>query len=151
VIGSVFIVAARCCSPRSREHTDVQPMLFMLVLGAGVGLCIADADPAAQNAWTSGTWASPRPSATFFRPDRRTLGVAVFLSILFNAVGGKIATAVGSALRGGPFTQALADPNVTHNPVNAPVLSILKGSGTGSLLQTRRSCSGSTPGWRRRS
>jgi hypothetical protein len=59
----------------------------------------------------------------------------VFLSILFSTVGGKIASAVTSAMRGGPFAQALADPNVVHNPVNAPVLGILKGSGTGSLLQ----------------
>jgi len=41
----------------------------------------------------------------------------------------------GTAMKGGPFAQALADPNVVHNPVNAPVLSILNGSGTGSLLQ----------------
>jgi hypothetical protein len=74
-------------------------------------------------------------SATFFRQIGGTLGVAVFLSILFSTVTSKIISAITSATRGGPFVQALNDPAVLHNPVNAPALAALHGGGTGSLLQ----------------
>ncbi len=136
VIGSAFIVAGSLLFTTIGADTPIwRPMLFMLVLGAGVGLCMQTLTLAAQNAVDFRDMGVSTASATFFRQIGGTLGVAVFLSILFNAVGGKIASAVTSALRGGPFAQALADPTVTHNPVNAPVLGILKGSGTGSLLQ----------------
>jgi EmrB/QacA subfamily drug resistance transporter len=136
VIGSLFIVGGSLLFTTIGATTPMwRPMLFMLVLGAGVGLCMQTLTLAAQNAVDFRDMGVSTASATFFRQIGGTLGVAVFLSILFNAVGGKIATAVGSALRGGPFTQALADPTVVQNPVNAPVLGILKGSGTGSLLQ----------------
>jgi hypothetical protein len=136
VIGSVLIVGGSLLFTLVAADTPLwQPMLYMLVLGAGVGLSLQTLTLAAQNAGPMQDMGVSTASATFFRQIGGTLGVAVFLSILFSTVGGKIGTAVSAAMRGGPFTQALADPNVLHNPVNAPVVNIIKGGGTGSLLQ----------------
>ena len=136
VIGAVFIVGGSLLFTTVGVHTPIiQVMAFMLVIGAGVGLCMQTLTLAAQNAGPMEDMGVSTASATFFRQIGGTLGVAVFLSILFSTVGGKIASALTSATKGGPFTQALADPTVTGNPVNQPVLGILHGNGTGALLQ----------------
>jgi hypothetical protein len=105
----------------------------MVALGFGVGNCMQTLTLAAQNAVSFKDMGVSTASATFFRQIGGTLGVAVFLSILFGSVGNKIATSLSNA--GASFKQALTDPAVLHNPVNAPVLSILHGGGTGGLLQ----------------
>ncbi|HEX9337682.1 MAG TPA: MFS transporter, partial [Pseudonocardiaceae bacterium] len=136
VIGAVLIVGGSLLFTTVAADTPLwRPMLFMLVLGAGVGLSLQTLTLAAQNAGPMSDMGVSTASATFFRQIGGTLGVAVFLSILFSTVGGKISTTITSALRGGPFTQALSDPAVLHNPVNQPVLGILHGGGTGTLLQ----------------
>jgi len=136
IVGSVLIVAGSLLFTTVAADTPMwKPMAFMLVIGAGVGLSLQTLTLAAQNAGPVTDMGVSTASATFFRQIGGTLGVAVFLSILFSSVGGKIATAITGALKGGPFTQALHDPAVLHNPVNAPVLGILHGSGTGAVLQ----------------
>jgi EmrB/QacA subfamily drug resistance transporter len=135
IIGSLFIVAGSLLFTRVAADSPMwQPMVYMLVLGFGVGLSLQTLTLAAQNAGPVTDMGVSTASATFFRQIGGTLGVAVFLSILFSTVGNKIGSAIASAMRGGPFTQALSDPAVLHNPVNAPVLGILHGGGTGGLL-----------------
>jgi EmrB/QacA subfamily drug resistance transporter len=134
IIGTVFIVGGSLLFTTIGADTPIwQPMLFMVALGFGVGNCMQTLTLAAQNAVPFKDMGVSTASATFFRQIGGTLGVAVFLSILFSTVGGKITTALTNA--GSSFKSALADPAVLHNPVNAPVLDVLHGQGTGSLLQ----------------
>jgi EmrB/QacA subfamily drug resistance transporter len=134
IIGSVFIVGGSLLFTTIGADTPIwQPMLYMVALGFGVGNCMQTLTLAAQNAVPFEDMGVSTASATFFRQIGGTLGVAVFLSILFSTVGGKITTALTNA--GSSFRTALADPSVLHNPVNAPVLSVLHGNGTGALLQ----------------
>jgi hypothetical protein len=132
----VFIIAGSLLFTQVGVDTPLwQPMVYMLLLGFGVGNCMQTLTLAAQNAVGFKDMGVSTASATFFRQIGGTLGVAVFLSILFSTVGGKIATALTKALHSGPFTTALHDPAVLHNPVNAPILNILHGGSTGGLLQ----------------
>jgi hypothetical protein len=57
-------------------------------------------------------------SATFFRQIGGTVGVAVFLSILFSTVGGNIAEEFENASRTEAFQQVVANPT----PADAAVL-----------------------------
>jgi hypothetical protein len=66
-------------------------------------------------------------SATFFRQMGGTLGTAVFLSVLFSTVGGRISSAFKTASTTPDFTAALSDPSVTSDPANQPVLQAIKG------------------------
>jgi EmrB/QacA subfamily drug resistance transporter len=134
IIGSIFIVGGSLLFTTVSATSPMwQPMLYMVVLGFGVGNCMQTLTLAAQNAVGFQDMGVSTASATFFRQIGGTLGVAVFLSVLFSTVGGKITTALHSA--GASFQQAVNDPAVAHNPVNAPVLNILHGGSTGSLLQ----------------
>jgi EmrB/QacA subfamily drug resistance transporter len=136
IIGAAFIVGGSLLFATVGADTPIwHAMLFMFLLGFGVGNCMQTLTLAAQNSVPFKDMGVSTASATFFRQIGGTLGVAVFLSVLFSTVSGKIATSVASAVKGGPFAQALADPAVKANPVNAPIFNILKGSGTGSLLQ----------------
>jgi nucleoid-associated protein YgaU len=75
-------------------------------------------------------------SSTFFRQIGGTLGTAVFLSVLFSTVTGKIASAFGRAAQTPQFQEAVRAPAVLNNPANKPVLQALQsgasGGGTGS-------------------
>ncbi|HEX5401130.1 MAG TPA: MFS transporter [Pseudonocardiaceae bacterium] len=134
IIGSVFIVGGSLLFTTVGADTPIwQPMLFMVALGFGVGNCMQTLTLAAQNAVSVRDMGVSTASATFFRQIGGTLGVAVFLSILFSSVGGKITTAIQNA--GSSFKAAVSDPAVIHNPVNAPVFNVLQGHGTGALLQ----------------
>ena len=68
-------------------------------------------------------------SATFFRQTGGTLGVAVFLSILFSTVTDHIVDAFAAAARTPDFQAALRDPAVLSNPANAPVLEAMRSGG----------------------
>ena len=70
-------------------------------------------------------------SATFFRQIGGTLGTAVFLSVLFSTVGGKITDAFARAAQTPQFQAALKDPAVLANPANQQILQALKSGGTG--------------------
>jgi EmrB/QacA subfamily drug resistance transporter len=134
IIGSVFIIGGSLLFTQVGADTPIwQPMLYMVALGFGVGNCMQTLTLAAQNAVSFRDMGVSTASATFFRQIGGTLGVAVFLSVLFSTVGGKITNALHNA--GAAFHSALADPAVLHNPVNAPVVGILHGGGTGGLLQ----------------
>ncbi|MDQ5841315.1 MAG: MFS transporter [Chloroflexota bacterium] len=87
-----------------------QTMILMLFFGLGLGFNMQPLTLAVQNA------ASPRDigvatsSATFTRQIGGTLGVAVFLSILFSAVPDRIQTALGKVAPTPEFQAALEDP-----------------------------------------
>ncbi|MEO9200451.1 MAG: MDR family MFS transporter, partial [Antricoccus sp.] len=72
----------------------------MFVLGYGLGNCMQSLTLIVQNAVPPRDIGVATASATFFRQLGGTLGVAVFLSILFSTVGDKIQSAVAAAPRG---------------------------------------------------
>jgi EmrB/QacA subfamily drug resistance transporter len=93
-------------------------MTFMLVFGLGLGNTMQPMTLIIQNAVSPREIGMATSSATFFRQIGATLGVAVFLSILFSTVGGKIQSAFRAAALTPEFQQAVTDPKVLSDPVN---------------------------------
>ena len=91
--------------------------LSMLVLGLGLGNCMQPLLLIVQNAVPPTEIGVATSSATFFRQIGGTLGVAVFLSVLFSTVGGNIQTAIQAESQTPQWQQAVAggsglDPSV---------------------------------------
>lgn len=96
-------------------------MAYMLVLGVGIGNCMQPLTLIVQNAVPPQEIGVATSAATFFRQLGGTLGVAVFLSILFSTVGDKISAAFKTEMPA--IRQAAeADPSLLQNPYNAGVL-----------------------------
>lgn len=114
-------------------------MVYMLVLGTGLGNCMQPLTLIVQNAVSPREIGVATSSATFFRQLGGTAGVAVFLSILFSRVGGSIseqmqlATADGSLAQG--IRESLADPALQQNPQAYGIVQALAdpSSGGGAL------------------
>jgi hypothetical protein len=104
--------------------------LFAVIFGLGLGFNMQTLVLAIQNSVPPQDMGVATSSATFFRQMGGTLGTAVFLSILFGSVVGNIKDAFAAAAKTPAFQQALADPAVTSNPDNQPVLKLLQGTGT---------------------
>ncbi|MEO8850563.1 MAG: MDR family MFS transporter [Allobranchiibius sp.] len=71
--------------------------VFMFVLGYGLGNCMQPLTLIVQNAVPPREIGVATASATFFRQMGGTLGVAIFLSLLFSTVGDNIKGAIGAA------------------------------------------------------
>ena len=104
-------------------------MAFMFVLGLGLGNCMQPLTLIVQNAVPPREIGVATSAATFFRQMGGTLGVAVFLSILFSTVGDKIGTAFKEAAPTPEFRQAATDPAVLADPVNRGVIEAVSGRG----------------------
>ncbi|MGL5828469.1 MAG: MDR family MFS transporter [Angustibacter sp.] len=85
-------------------------MTMMAIFGLGLGNCLQPLVLALQNSVAPSDLGIATASATFFRQIGGTLGVAVFLSLLFSSLPGKLNSAIKSALGTGDFQRALADP-----------------------------------------
>ena len=88
-----------------------QITIGMIVMGLGLGQLMQTLTIASQNAVEAKDIGVATSSATFFRQMGGTLGVAVFLSILFNNIadkGPEIGKKIGAALQANPTL--LADP-----------------------------------------
>ncbi|MBW0103316.1 MFS transporter [Pseudonocardia sp. KRD291] len=107
--------------------------LMMALLGLGLGLCMQTLVLAVQNAVPARDMGVATSSTTFFRQMGGTLGTAIFLSVVFSTAGDRITEQIRNAFGTPAFRSALADPAVTGNPDNAPVLSGLQGGQGGSL------------------
>ncbi|WP_425460979.1 MDR family MFS transporter [Leekyejoonella antrihumi] len=84
-------------------------MTYMFILGIGLGNCMQPLTLIIQNAVPPREIGVATSAATFFRQTGGTLGVAVFLSILFSTVGGKMAGAFADAAKSPEFVrQALS-------------------------------------------
>jgi EmrB/QacA subfamily drug resistance transporter len=104
-------------------------MAGMLLLGLGLGQCMQPLTIIVQNAVPPREIGVATSSATFFRQLGGTLGVAVFLSLLFSTLGGKIQDAFRAAVPG--IEKAAAAGDIPHTPVNDQVLASLSGKGDG--------------------
>ncbi|MCD2190810.1 DHA2 family efflux MFS transporter permease subunit [Actinomycetospora soli] len=112
-------------------HADTpywQVAVLMVVFGLGLGNCMQTLVLAVQNAVPASDMGVATASATFFRQMGGTLGVSVFLSILFSTLGGNITSAFRGAASSPDYRAALADPAVTANPVNAAGLDPASGA-----------------------
>ncbi|GAA3807610.1 MDR family MFS transporter [Nocardioides panacisoli] len=104
-------------------------MIFMASVGYGVGNCMQPLILTVQSAVPPTAIGVATSSATFFRQIGGTMGVAVFLSLLFGLVGGNIQDemkaelpSVAAAAKAGDFT-----PNATDQRVLAGDSALLSG------------------------
>ncbi|WP_280240837.1 MFS transporter [Nocardia abscessus] len=99
-VAGTFIVAVGALL-YAQVHYDSplwQPLVYGAVVGFGLGCCMQTLIIAAQNAGPRSDMGVSTASATFFRQMGGTLGVAVFLTILFNLLPHRIIDAFGGAL-----------------------------------------------------
>ncbi|WP_439662766.1 MDR family MFS transporter [Lentzea sp. HUAS TT2] len=92
-------------------------MIYMFIMGAGLGQCMQTLLLAIQNDAEPRDMGVATASATFFRQIGGTVGTAVFLSILFTTVGDKIAEGLRAAAQTDAFKIALG-----QNPEFAKML-----------------------------
>lgn len=115
----------------------VQTMLIMALAGLGLGLCMQTLILAIQNDVSAKDMGVATSSATFFRSIGGTVGTAVFLSILFSLVGGKIAEAFAAVRTDQAFLAAAAqDPEFAK---------MLQGGGGGLDLNNTEFLNGLDP------
>ncbi|CAG6391297.1 MFS transporter [Streptomyces cocklensis] len=100
----------------------------MFVVGAGLGLNFQTIVLAMQNAVPPRDIGVATSSTTFFRQMGGTLGVAVFLSIVYSVVGGRIGSAYADARGTAAFDKAAA--------AHPGQLKLLTSGGSGSLNDT---------------
>ncbi|GAA1771793.1 MDR family MFS transporter [Luedemannella helvata] len=132
IVGSALMVIALVLFSRITADTPLWlTMLVMALMGLGLGGNMQPMITAVQNA------ASPREigvstsAVSFFRSMGGTLGAAVFLSLLFAYLPGKIRDAFAAASDTAPFRAALAS-----HPDQAQALQGAAAGGTDALNDT---------------
>ncbi|MGH3910837.1 MAG: MFS transporter, partial [Pseudonocardiaceae bacterium] len=141
VIGTALMTAALLLlSLRIGVDTSLwEADVYMAVFGFGLGFCMQTLIMAVQNAVPARDMGVATASSTFFRQMGGTLGVAVFLSILFSVVGTKIVDAFRAVAPTPEFQAALADPAVRADPANRIVVEAMGNGGisgnAGGVLQ----------------
>jgi EmrB/QacA subfamily drug resistance transporter len=121
IIGAVLLSGLDVNTPYWRTA------LIMVALGLGLGAIMQPITLAVQNAMPPRDMGVATASATFFRQMGGTLGTAVYLSMLFSALGPRITANLHAAAATPGFRAALADPAVAANPANAPILAAVNG------------------------
>jgi EmrB/QacA subfamily drug resistance transporter len=113
IIGSTLMVASLGLFATIGADTPLwQTMLIMVLMGLGLGGNMQPMITAVQNAVSPREIGVATSSVTFFRSMGGTLGTAIFLSVLFNVLPGKISGAFETAQKTPEFQQALqADPS----------------------------------------
>ena len=113
IIGSILMLTALGLFSLIGADTPLwKTMLIMVVMGLGLGGNMQPMITAVQNAVSPREIGVATSSVTFFRSMGGTLGTAIFLSVLFNVVGGKISSAYQTAQGTPEFQQAVAaDPS----------------------------------------
>jgi EmrB/QacA subfamily drug resistance transporter len=135
IVGTALVVISLLLFHLVGVSTPIWLVLaYMALFGLGLGNCMQTLTVAAQNAVPFRDMGVATAGVTFFRQLGGTLGVAVFLSLLFSTVADNIANAFRSALADPGFQAALADPAVRANPVNAPVFDAIASGGHGGVL-----------------
>ncbi|MBF6214607.1 MFS transporter [Nocardia puris] len=94
-------------------------MLFMACTGFGLGNLLQPITLALQNALPPADMGVSTAASTFFRQIGGTLGVAVFLSILFSRLFPDIAGELRSAADDPEFARAVAEGARSANPADA--------------------------------
>jgi MFS family permease len=101
----------------------------MFLVGLGLGQLMQTLTLVSQQSVPPSEIGVATSAATFFRQMGRTLGVAVFISILFNGLGDAIGKAFTKPEVLAGVQAAIQDPAVKADPANASVLQALAGIG----------------------
>ena len=104
----------------------------MLLIGFGLGQLMQTLTLASQQAVPASEVGVATASSTFFRQMGGTLGVAIFISILFNGLKDSIAKAFEDKKVMADVMAAAQDPAVTSDPNNAGILEAMKAAQTGA-------------------
>lgn len=140
ILGTALVAAALFLLWTIDADTSLRlVMVYMLILGIGLGNCMQPLTLIVQNAVDPREMGVATASATFFRQLGGTAGVAVFLSILFSRVGGSITDQLtiagddGSLARG--VQEAMTDPSVQQDPQARAIVDALAdpSAGLGAL------------------
>jgi predicted MFS family arabinose efflux permease len=132
IFGSALAtVSLLALSQISADTTLAVVMTVMFALGFGLGNCMQPLLLILQSAVPPRDIGVATASATFFRQIGGTMGVAVFLSILFGRVGGNISDALHQASRTPAFQQAVAHP---QTPVDQALATSVQNPGAGGGL-----------------
>lgn len=127
ILGSAVATAAMLLLATITADTALWVvMLFMLLLGLGLGNCMQPLMLIVQNAVPPRAIGVATSSATFFRQIGGTIGVAAFISLLFSTVGTNMRAAFQAAVRDPAFVQAMHAPRVLADPVNRAVVESLQ-------------------------
>jgi EmrB/QacA subfamily drug resistance transporter len=132
IIGSALLVAGMLMLwQMSADSGLVYVDAAMFVVGAGLGLNMQTIVLAMQNAVPPRDIGVATSSTTFFRQMGGTLGVAVFLSIVYSVVGDKIGAAYSDARTSTAFQQA-----AKAHPDQLKTLTSASNGGSGTLNDT---------------
>jgi EmrB/QacA subfamily drug resistance transporter len=122
ILGSGLIFLAMFGLSRITADTSLLlVMAVMFVLGYGLGNCMQPLLLILQSAVPPRDIGVATSSATFFRQIGGTLGVAVFLSVLFGSVGANISTSIGSESSAPAFQQAVQRAAHSSSPLDRQV------------------------------
>jgi Major Facilitator Superfamily len=131
ILGSALGAVAMLALSRVGADTGLLwVMAGMLLLGLGLGQCMQPLTIIVQNAVPPTEIGVATSSATFFRQLGGTLGVAIFLSLLFSTLGDNIANAFKSAAPG--IHKAATAGHIPKTQLDDQVISGLKGHRHGS-------------------
>lgn len=119
IIGSTLLVIGMFLLHTLRADTSFPVVMgFMLIVGVGLGNMMQPLVLAIQNALPAKDMGVSTASATFFRQIGGTLGVAIFLSILFSQITPSIASQLEQASHDPSFVTAVQQAAVGENPVD---------------------------------
>jgi EmrB/QacA subfamily drug resistance transporter len=132
IIGAALLVAGMLMLWQMEADSGlIYVDVAMFVVGAGLGLNMQTIVLAMQNAVPPRDIGVATSSTTFFRQMGGTLGVAVFLSIVYSVVGGKIGSAFADAKGNAAF-----DAAAKAHPDQLKMLTSASSGGTGTLNDT---------------
>jgi EmrB/QacA subfamily drug resistance transporter len=122
ILGSGLILLAMFGLSRITADTDLLlVMAVMFVLGYGLGNCMQPLLLILQSAVPPRDIGVATSSATFFRQIGGTLGVAIFLSVLFGSVGANIKDSIVAESSTPAFQQAVQTAAHSSNPLDRQV------------------------------
>jgi hypothetical protein len=97
----------------------------MVLIGLGLGQLMQTTMVASQNSVEAKDIGVATSTTTFFRQMGGTLGVAVFMSILFSQLKDQVLAAFERPEVQKGFAEALADKEILADPQNAKILELL--------------------------
>jgi len=102
-----------------------QVSIGMILIGLGLGQLMQTTMVASQNSVDAKDIGVATSSATFFRQMGGTLGVAIFMSILFGQLKDQVIGALEREDVKAGLSEALSDPEVIAEPANGSILELL--------------------------
>ena len=142
IIGTAFMAAGMFLLSHITADTALWlVMLFMVLIGLGLGNCMQALTLIVQNSVAPREIGMATSSATFFRQMGGTIGVAVFLSMLFSTVGDNISSALKDAAKTPEFAtaikQAASDPKlIADKPAYGVIQGLIDPKTHGANLET---------------